>query len=70
MKFEFSRQVFEKKLKYQISSKSVMWEPSCSMWTDMTKLIFAFRKFANPPNDVSNVVGNVGNEALHNADCS
>jgi hypothetical protein len=41
------------KLKYQLLSKSVQWEPSCSMWadrqTDMTKLIVAFRNFANPP---------------------
>ena len=25
---------FKKKLKYQVSSKSVHWEPSCSMITD------------------------------------
>jgi hypothetical protein len=41
MKPEFSPQIFEKKkLKYQLSSKSVHWEPSWSMqtgWTDMTK---------------------------------
>ena len=40
---------FQKKLKYQISSKSVQWEPSCSMRTDMTKLIVAFRNSANAP---------------------
>ena len=35
MKLEFSRQVFEKqKLKYQVSSKFVQWEPSCFMRTD------------------------------------
>jgi S-adenosylmethionine/arginine decarboxylase-like enzyme len=33
MKFELSQQIFEK-LKYQISWKSVQWEPSCSMQTD------------------------------------
>ena len=41
---------FRKTLKYQISWKSVQWEPSCSMWTDgrtnMTKLTLAFRTFA------------------------
>jgi hypothetical protein len=53
MKLESSRQIFEKKLQYQISSKSVQWEPSCSMrtdkQTDMTKLIVAFRNFAKAP---------------------
>jgi len=43
---------FRKILKYQISWKSVQWEPSCSMRTnrktaDMRKLIVAFRNFAN-----------------------
>ena len=42
---------FRRRLKYQISWKSVQWEPSCSMRTDgrtdMTKLIVAFRNFAN-----------------------
>jgi len=38
-------QIFEEKLKYQISFKTVHWEP-----TDMTKLIVAFRNFANAPN--------------------
>jgi hypothetical protein len=40
-------------LKYQILWKSFSSEPSCSMWTegrtDMTKLIIAFRNFANAP---------------------
>ena len=50
MKLEFSRQIFEKKqLKYELSSKSVKWEPSCSMRTDMTKLIVASRNFAKAP---------------------
>ena len=44
---------FRKILKYQISWKSVKWEPSCSMRTDrqteMTKLIVAFRNLANAP---------------------
>ena len=33
MKIEFSRRIFETKLKYQISSKSLKWEPSCSTRT-------------------------------------
>jgi hypothetical protein len=45
-----------KKLKYQISSKSVQWEPSCSMRTDrrtvMTNLIFAIPNFPKEPNNV------------------
>jgi hypothetical protein len=44
---------FRKILTYQISWKSVQREPKCSMWTDgrtdMTKLIVAFRNFANAP---------------------
>ena len=40
-------------LSYQISWKSVQWEPSCSMrtdrQTDMTKYLFAFCDFANAP---------------------
>ena len=44
MKLEFSRHDFKKKLKYQVSPKSVQWELNCSMRTDghMTKLIVAF----------------------------
>ena len=47
---------FRKILKYQISWKSVQWEPNCSMRngrtdrrTDTTKLIVGFRNFANAP---------------------
>jgi hypothetical protein len=44
---------FRKILKYQNSQKSFQWEPSCSMRTDrrtdMTKLIVAFRNFAQAP---------------------
>ena len=32
---EFSGQNFQKLPKYQISWKSVQWEPSCSMWTSV-----------------------------------
>ena len=46
----FSTDFRKKKLKYKISWKSVLWEPSCSMWkdgqTDMTKLIVALRNNA------------------------
>ena len=44
-----------KKLKYQVLSKAVQWEPSCSMRTDgrtdtdITKLIAAFCNFEKPP---------------------
>ena len=45
--------VFRKILKHKISRKSVQWEPNCSMQTDgrteNTKLILAFRNFANAP---------------------
>jgi hypothetical protein len=47
---------FRQNLRYQISSKSVQREPSCSMradgQTDMTKQAVAFRKFANAPKNV------------------
>jgi hypothetical protein len=43
---EMSRQILDK---YQISWKSVQWEPNCSMRADMTKLLIAFRSFANSP---------------------
>lgn len=34
---------------YEISLKYVQWEPNRYMWTDMTKLIEAFRDSANAP---------------------
>ena len=54
MKLEFSRQIFEKILIYQISWKSVQREPSCFMrmdgqtagQTEVMKLIVAFCDFA------------------------
>jgi hypothetical protein len=56
----FSRD-FRNILKYQISWKSVQWEPSCSMrtgrWTDMTKLTFAFRNYENAPTKHNPTVG-------------
>ena len=51
MKHEYCWQILgEKILIYQISWKSVQWQPTISMWTegqtDMTKLIIAFRNLA------------------------
>ena len=40
---------FCKVLKYEISWKSAQREPSCSMRSDTTKLMVAFRNFANAP---------------------
>jgi len=48
LKMNFSGK-FKKKLKYQISWKSVQWEPSCPKRTDMAKPIFAFHNLANVP---------------------
>jgi hypothetical protein len=45
----FSKDFRKKALKYQVSSKSVYWKPSCSIRTDVTKLIVAFRNFSNAP---------------------
>jgi len=49
MKFEFSRQIFEK-YSHQISRNFFQWEPSCSMrtdgQTDMMKLNSRFRNFS------------------------
>ena len=53
----FLDRFWKKIFKYQISCQSVQWEPSCSMRTDgrthartdVTKLIFALRSFANAP---------------------
>ena len=46
MEFELSRQIFKKKiLKYQISRKTVQWEPSCSMRTDRQTWRSSFFEF-------------------------
>ena len=61
MQHEFSRLIFENKFKFKVASRSVQWEPSCSMrtyrrtdrqtdrQTDMTKSIVTIRNFANAP---------------------
>ena len=51
MKREFYRQVFDKKKRrYQVSSKFVQWEPSCSMRTDgHDKANSRFCNFVNAP---------------------
>ena len=57
MRFEFSRQIFE----ISVNIKFYINPPSCSMQmdrrTDMRKIIFALRNFANmPKNQAANVV--------------
>ena len=53
MQLEFSRRIFKKSLKYQVLSKSVQGKASCSLRTDVTKLMVAFRDFANAPKNAS-----------------
>jgi len=56
---------FRKVLKYQISWKSVQWEPSCFTRTDertngrteMAKLLVTFRIFSNMPKNVQRIIG-------------
>jgi hypothetical protein len=44
---------FRKIVTYQISWKSIQWEPSCPIWTEMTKLIIViFQNFASTPKNV------------------
>jgi hypothetical protein len=55
VQLQFSQQFFRKRFNYRISLKSFQWEPCFSMrtdrqtdrWRDMTKVIVAFRYFAN-----------------------
>jgi hypothetical protein len=58
-----------KKLKHQVSSKSVQWEPNWSLWTDgqtdMTKLIVAFRNFANAPKNEDEILNNNDTEHVN-----
>jgi hypothetical protein len=48
MKFEFSRQIFEKSWNIKFH-ENPLWEPSCSMRTDVTKLTVASCYLANAP---------------------
>jgi hypothetical protein len=73
MELQFSRQIWENSHKNQISRKSVQWEPSCSTWTELTKLIAAFLTFANAPHFPQTTKGNnatqrgSGNEAIEHS---
>jgi hypothetical protein len=57
MKTEFSKHIFEKSPKHQISRKPIQREPSCSIHTDgqmyaqtgMMKLIVTYHNFVNVP---------------------
>ena len=52
----FSKDFPKKTLKYQVSSKSVHWEPSCSMRTDgHDEANIRFCNFANAPNKLYNI---------------
>jgi hypothetical protein len=71
MRLEFSRQIFGKNPKYQISTKSVLWESRCSMradrQTDMTKLVVAFailRTCLETETQTSNLTEERGNRGV------
>jgi hypothetical protein len=53
MKLKFSLQFVQKIHEYQISGKSVQWEPSSSMrtdrWADMEMLVVVFHNFMHAP---------------------
>jgi len=51
MKLEFSQQFFEDNSN-KFHTKSVQWEPSCSLLTYGTKLIPAFRSFTKVPRNL------------------
>jgi hypothetical protein len=55
---------FRKILKYRIWRQSVQWELSCSMRTDTTKLIVAFRNFANAPKSLLHSVSDTTKTVL------
>ena len=56
VKLEFCQHIFEKHSNIKFREKSVQWELSCSMRTDMTKLIVAFHNSANAPNNESETI--------------
>jgi hypothetical protein len=55
MKLELSQQIIKKYSNIKFHENPVQWKPSCFMrtegQTDMTKLIVAFRNFANAPEE-------------------
>jgi hypothetical protein len=66
MKHEFSGQTFGKKLKYQVSSKSVQWEQismRTDRRTDMIIPIVAFRNYTNAPKNSSYLLAS--NHVVH-----
>ena len=66
MKLEFSVQIFEKTLKYQIALESVQWEPCCytrkDRRTDMKTLTVACCNFATVPKNTCSFAKLLHNE--------
>ena len=71
---------FQRKLKYQVSSKPVQWEPSCSVLTerqirhmdgrtDMTKLIAPFQRFKNAPRNINLWTQSLKFQNFKDSDC-